>query len=75
MNATREDNRLALIEDSKAFGIGCAVGAVLQFLFCVVAIDLINFSALKQVSITILFCLISYKFGIYRLYLNFRSAE
>lgn len=53
MNATREKNRLALIEDSKAFGIGCTAGALLQLLFCVVAIDLINFSALKQVSVTI----------------------
>lgn len=50
VNATREENRLALIEDSKAFGLGCSAGAVLQFLFCLVAIDLINFSALKQVS-------------------------
>lgn len=55
MNATREENRLALIEDSKSFGIGCTVGAVLQCIFCVVAIDLINFSALKQVSVTIFF--------------------
>lgn len=50
MNGTREENRLALIEDSKAFGIGCSVGAALQFLFCVLAIDLINYSALKQVK-------------------------
>ncbi|CAH0719110.1 unnamed protein product, partial [Brenthis ino] len=49
-NASREENRQALIEDSQAFGIGCTVFSVLQFLVAVISVDLFNYTALKQIE-------------------------
>ncbi|XP_045453691.1 multidrug resistance protein homolog 49-like [Melitaea cinxia] len=49
-NASREENRLALIEDSQAFGIGCTVFSVLQFLVGAISVDLFNYTALKQIE-------------------------
>lgn len=49
-DGTTEENRLALIEDSIAFGIACATGAAFQLLFSLLSVDLVNLSALKQVS-------------------------
>ncbi|XP_047539105.1 multidrug resistance protein homolog 49-like isoform X1 [Vanessa atalanta] len=49
-NASREENRQALIEDSQAFGIGCTVFSVLQFLVGVISVDLFNYAALKQID-------------------------
>ncbi|CAG5040900.1 unnamed protein product [Parnassius apollo] len=49
-NATAEVNRLALIEDSQAFGIGCTVFSVLQFICGAVSVDLFNYAALRQID-------------------------
>ncbi|CAH2087972.1 unnamed protein product [Euphydryas editha] len=49
-NASPEENRQALIEDSQAFGIGCTVFSVLQFLMGVISVDLFNYTALKQIE-------------------------
>ncbi|CAG9571821.1 unnamed protein product [Danaus chrysippus] len=49
-NASREENRRALIEDSQAFGIGCTVFSVLQFLCGVISVDLFNYAALRQIE-------------------------
>ncbi|XP_041969859.1 multidrug resistance protein homolog 49 [Aricia agestis] len=49
-NASLEENRAALIEDSKAFGIGCAVFSLLQFAVGAISVDLFNYAALKQID-------------------------
>ncbi|KOB76121.1 ATP-binding cassette sub-family B member 2, partial [Operophtera brumata] len=49
-NANAEENKKALIEDSQAFGIGCATAAFIQFLIGAVSVDLINYSALNDVE-------------------------
>ncbi|XP_072945637.1 multidrug resistance protein homolog 49 [Epargyreus clarus] len=49
-NASAEENRLALIEDSQAFGIGCTVFSVLQFIVGAISVDLFNYTALKQID-------------------------
>ncbi|XP_026751767.1 multidrug resistance protein homolog 49-like isoform X2 [Galleria mellonella] len=49
-NATAEENRLALIEDSQAFGIGCFVFSLLQFIVGAISVDLFNFTALRQIE-------------------------
>ncbi|XP_059046777.1 multidrug resistance protein homolog 49-like isoform X2 [Achroia grisella] len=49
-NASAEENRLALIEDSQAFGIGCFVFSVLQFVVGAISVDLFNFAALRQIE-------------------------
>nr|XP_032522824.1 multidrug resistance protein homolog 49-like isoform X2 [Danaus plexippus plexippus] len=49
-NASPEENRRALIEDSQAFGIGCTVFSVLQFLCGVISVDLFNYAALRQIE-------------------------
>ncbi|CAG5040909.1 unnamed protein product [Parnassius apollo] len=49
-NARAEENRLALIEDSQAFGIGCTVFSVLQFICGAVSVDLFNYAALRQID-------------------------
>ncbi|KPJ05317.1 Multidrug resistance protein-like 49 [Papilio xuthus] len=49
-NATAEENRIALIEDSQAFGIGCTVFSVLQFIFGAVSVDLFNYAASRQID-------------------------
>ncbi|XP_049878557.1 multidrug resistance protein homolog 49-like [Pectinophora gossypiella] len=49
-NATREENRKALIEDSIAFGIGCTIFSVLQFIAAAISVDLFNYAALQQID-------------------------
>ncbi|KPJ18849.1 Multidrug resistance protein-like 49 [Papilio machaon] len=49
-NASAEENRIALIEDSQAFGIGCTVFSVLQFIFGAVSVDLFNYAASRQID-------------------------
>jgi ATP-binding cassette subfamily B (MDR/TAP) protein 1 len=44
------------MEDSLAYGIGTLVGAILQFIFVALSVDIINNTALKQLQkIRILF--------------------
>lgn len=49
-NASSEENRLALIEDSQAFGIGCIIFSVVQFIVAALSVDIFNYFALKQVT-------------------------
>ncbi|GBP96098.1 Multidrug resistance protein homolog 49, partial [Eumeta japonica] len=49
-NASLEENRLALIEDSQAFGIGCMAFSVLQFVCGMLSVDLFNYTALNQIN-------------------------
>ncbi|CAK1542634.1 unnamed protein product [Leptosia nina] len=49
-NASAEENRLALIEDSRAFGIGCSAFSVIQFIVGALSVDLFNYTALKQIN-------------------------
>ncbi|KAJ0172665.1 hypothetical protein K1T71_011804 [Dendrolimus kikuchii] len=49
-NATAEENRLALIQDSQAFGIGCTVFSIAQFIVGAISVDLFNFTALRQID-------------------------
>ncbi|KAF9407280.1 hypothetical protein HW555_012637 [Spodoptera exigua] len=49
-NATREENRVALIEDSQAFGIGCTVFSIGQFIVGLISVDIFNHVALNQVD-------------------------
>ncbi|KAH8236955.1 hypothetical protein KR038_001099 [Drosophila bunnanda] len=49
-NASKEENRQAIIDDSIAFGIGSLVGSVAMFLLITLAIDLANRIALNQID-------------------------
>ncbi|KAL4713463.1 hypothetical protein ACJJTC_010448 [Scirpophaga incertulas] len=49
-NASAAENRAALIEDSQAFGIGCAAFSVMQFIVGAISVDLFNYTALKQID-------------------------
>lgn len=49
-NATDEDYMDALYDDSVAFGVGCTVITLFQFITCLISVDLLNFSALRLVS-------------------------
>ncbi|RVE52406.1 hypothetical protein evm_002800 [Chilo suppressalis] len=49
-NASAAENRAALIEDSQAFGIGCFVFSVLQFIVGAISVDLFNYIALRQID-------------------------
>ncbi|XP_039747692.1 multidrug resistance protein homolog 49-like isoform X2 [Pararge aegeria] len=49
-NASPEENRQALIEDSQAFGIGCTIFSVLQFIVSAISVDLFNYAALRQID-------------------------
>lgn len=51
MNASEEENSSALRDDSRAFGMAVALGALCQLIACAIAVDLVNYSALKQVDI------------------------
>lgn len=55
-NATPEENRSALINDSIAYGLGGIAFSFCQFVLCAIGIHLVNVSAIKQISrIRILF--------------------
>ncbi|XP_017054076.1 multidrug resistance protein homolog 49 [Drosophila ficusphila] len=49
-NASKEENRQAIIDDATAFGIGSLVGSVSMFLLITLAIDLANRIALNQID-------------------------
>ncbi|XP_037948001.1 multidrug resistance protein homolog 49-like isoform X1 [Teleopsis dalmanni] len=49
-NATKEENLQAIRDDAFAYGIGCLVGALAEWLFLAIAVDLLNHVALKQTS-------------------------
>lgn len=53
-NATAEENKQALLDDSVAFALGCTAVSVIQFIFGAISIDLLNFSSLRQVSYVLL---------------------
>lgn len=49
-NATREENREAIINDSIAYGIFMTLTAILQFITGIFSVDLFNYTALKQIT-------------------------
>ncbi|XP_026331957.1 multidrug resistance protein homolog 49-like isoform X2 [Hyposmocoma kahamanoa] len=49
-NASKEANRLALIEDSQAFAIGTVIFSVAQFIAAAISVDIFNYIALKQIE-------------------------
>lgn len=49
-NATDEETFDATMEDSRAFGLGCFCGALVQLLFAALSIDIINRTAQRQIS-------------------------
>lgn len=49
-NGTHDENINAIFEDSKAFGISCAVGALAMLLLLAAGVYLVNYSAIKQVK-------------------------
>ncbi|XP_013191344.1 multidrug resistance protein homolog 49 [Amyelois transitella] len=49
-NATKQENKDALIEDSVAFGIGCAATSLMQFIVAAISVDLFNYVAHRQVE-------------------------
>lgn len=49
-NATLEENRIEIINDSISYGILMTTVSVVQFLTGIVCIDLFNYTALKQVT-------------------------
>ncbi|KAJ2945157.1 hypothetical protein O0L34_g9220 [Tuta absoluta] len=49
-NASREENKKALLEDSVAFGVGCAVFSLIQLVCAAISVDLFNCVALKQIE-------------------------
>jgi len=48
-NASTTEIYEATMKDSAAFGIGCAVGAVLQLIFGAISIDILNYVAQNQI--------------------------
>ena len=49
-NATLQETYDETMRDSRAFGIGCFVGSILQLIFAALSIDLLNRTAQKQIS-------------------------
>lgn len=49
MNATYEENMLALTEDAKAMAIGLFLSIGISLIFCMLSVGLISWSALRQV--------------------------
>lgn len=49
-NATAEESRNALWNDAKAFGLFATCAAIVQFFMCLVSVDMVNYSARKQIS-------------------------
>jgi len=49
-NATMHESYEATIQDSRAFGIGCFCGALVQLIFAALSIDILNRVAQKQIS-------------------------
>lgn len=50
INASSEENRQAILQDAKAFGWGVVFVSVIQFLAAALSVDVINRSALRQIS-------------------------
>jgi ATP-binding cassette subfamily B (MDR/TAP) protein 1 len=49
-NASAKEIYDATMRDSRAFGIGCFCGAVIQLIFAALSIDILNRTAQKQIS-------------------------
>ncbi|KAK6623968.1 hypothetical protein RUM44_010825 [Polyplax serrata] len=49
VNASSEERRLALEDDSMAWGLGCATFTLLQFLISTLSVFLLNFTASEQI--------------------------
>ncbi|XP_034108471.1 multidrug resistance protein homolog 49 [Drosophila albomicans] len=49
-DASEEENKQAIIDDSIAFGIGSLVGSVIMFILIIIAIDVSNRVALNQIN-------------------------
>lgn len=49
-NATPEESYEATMDDSRAFGLGCFCGSLIQLIFAALSIDIINRTAQKQIS-------------------------
>lgn len=49
-NATAEESYDATMEDSRAFGLGCFCGALIQLIFAALSIDILNRTSQKQIS-------------------------
>ncbi|XP_053616726.1 multidrug resistance protein homolog 49 isoform X2 [Plodia interpunctella] len=49
-NATISANKEALIDDSIAFGIGCAVTSLMQFVVAAISVNIFNYVAYRQVE-------------------------
>lgn len=49
-NATDQETYDETIRDSRAFGIGCFVGAIIQLIFGALSIDILNRTAQKQIA-------------------------
>ena len=49
-NATTEENRIEIMNDSAAYGILMALISVVHFFTGIFAVDIFNFTALKQVA-------------------------
>lgn len=50
VNATLDQSYEQTLKDSRAFGIGCFVGAIIQLIFAALSIDILNRTAQKQIS-------------------------
>lgn len=49
-NATHQEIYDETMRDSRAFGIGCFVGSLMQLIFAALSIDILNRTAQKQIS-------------------------
>jgi ATP-binding cassette, subfamily B (MDR/TAP), member 1 len=49
-NGTKEQIYQATLNDSAAFGIGCAVGSIVQLIFAALSINVLNYVAQKQIT-------------------------
>ncbi|XP_072931072.1 multidrug resistance protein homolog 49-like [Epargyreus clarus] len=49
-NASHEENMKALVEDGTSMAIGMTVSIVISIVFCMLAVALVNWSALKQIT-------------------------
>jgi ATP-binding cassette subfamily B (MDR/TAP) protein 1 len=49
-NASAQETYDETLKDAAAFGIGCAVGSVLQLIFAALSINILNYVAQKQIT-------------------------
>ncbi|XP_055625929.1 multidrug resistance protein homolog 49 [Toxorhynchites rutilus septentrionalis] len=50
INASQQENREAILRDAKAFGLGVVCVSLIQFLAAALSVDMINRSAIRQIS-------------------------